>query len=92
MTAKDQAPAAAAEASATPAPAEAMPATVKIRALRAIRLKNGNVYEPGATVDVDPEEAKEFCGKGFEGTYNFMGSHYRADVRRHNVRRAEYVA
>lgn len=52
---------------------------VKIRAIRTICLGVGAVKKlirPGTEVEVTPEQAEEFCDRGFTGYYPYSGERY----------------
>lgn len=68
---------------------------VRIRTLRAISVPTkenpNNIIEPGRTVEVSEEQAKEFCDRHFEGGRAYVGERYNDDPR-NNIVRAERVA
>lgn len=60
---------------------------VKIKTVRAIRLKDGTEVGPNREVEVSEDEATEFC-RAFKGSYDFAGEVPESIAKRSRIVRA----
>ncbi len=65
--------------------------TVKIKVLRPIAV-GGIVRNPGETVEVTPEHARELCAD-VDGPHSFRGERHNedGDAKRHSLKRAKLI-